>query len=49
MQTMLKSLGIDRMSIDERMQLVEEIWDSIASEPKPIEIAERHKQLIDER
>jgi putative addiction module component (TIGR02574 family) len=27
----MKSLGIDRLSVAEKLQLVEEIWDSIAA------------------
>ena len=30
MSVSLKSLGIDRLSVDERLALVEELWDSIA-------------------
>jgi hypothetical protein len=32
MNATLKSLGIDRLGIDERLALVEEIWDSIAAD-----------------
>ena len=31
MSTSLKSLGIDRLSVEERLALVEELWDSIAA------------------
>lgn len=30
MSVSLKSLGIDRLSVEERLALVEELWDSIA-------------------
>lgn len=30
MNVSLKSLGIDRLSVEERLALVEELWDSIA-------------------
>ena len=30
MSISLKSLGIDRLSLEERLALVEELWDSIA-------------------
>jgi putative addiction module component (TIGR02574 family) len=30
MSVSLKSLGIDRLGVEERIALVEEIWDSIA-------------------
>jgi putative addiction module component (TIGR02574 family) len=28
----MKELGIDRLSLEERISLVREIWDSVASE-----------------
>ena len=33
MSATVKSLGIDRLSRDERLALVQEIWDTIAAEP----------------
>ncbi len=35
MSTLARSLGIDKLSRDERLALVQEIWDSIAAEPSP--------------
>ena len=32
MATRMQSLGIDRLSVDERLALVEEIWDSITAD-----------------
>lgn len=32
MTASIKSLGIDRLPVEERLTLVEEIWDSIASD-----------------
>jgi putative addiction module component (TIGR02574 family) len=32
MNSSIKSLGIDRLPIEERLILVEEIWDSIAAD-----------------
>jgi putative addiction module component (TIGR02574 family) len=32
MTATLKDLGIDRMSVDERLDLLHQIWDSIAAE-----------------
>ena len=40
MSAALKNLGIERLSIDERISLVEEIWDSIA-EATPLTEAQR--------
>lgn len=40
MSILLKSLGIERLSVEERLALVEELWDSIASET-PLTDAQR--------
>jgi putative addiction module component (TIGR02574 family) len=37
------------LSIPERIQLVEDIWDSIASEADAVELTEQQKKIIDER
>ncbi|MBI2908128.1 MAG: addiction module protein [Chloroflexi bacterium] len=37
------------LSISERIQLVEDIWDTIASEVEAIELTEDEKRIIDER
>jgi putative addiction module component (TIGR02574 family) len=37
------------LSIPERIQLVEDIWDTIATEPEAIELTEDEKRIIDER
>lgn len=40
MSISLKSLGIERLSVEERLALVEELWDSIA-EATPLTDAQR--------
>ena len=40
MSVSLKSLGIERLSIAERLRLVEELWDSIAADT-PVTDAQR--------
>ena len=40
MNISLKSLGVDRLSVAERLVLVEELWDSIAAST-PISDAQR--------
>jgi putative addiction module component (TIGR02574 family) len=45
----LRELGIDRLSVVERMRLVEEIWDSIAAEPETLEIPQSHRDELDRR
>ncbi len=37
------------LSIPERIQLVEDIWDTIANEPAEIELTAEEKRIIDER
>jgi len=43
MNATVKSLGIDRLGLDERLKLVEEIWDLIGvkDEEIPLTIAQR--------
>ena len=31
----LQKLGIDKLSIEDRLALIQAIWDSIATEPHP--------------
>ncbi|HJW86988.1 MAG TPA: addiction module protein [Candidatus Brocadiaceae bacterium] len=38
-----------RLSIPERIQLVEDIWDTIANETDAVELSEEEKRIIDER
>ena len=37
------------LSIPERIQLVEDIWDTIAVEPNSVELTEEEKKIIDGR
>jgi len=37
------------LSIPERIQLVEDIWDTIAAKAQAIELTEDEKKIIDER
>ncbi len=37
------------LSIPERIQIVEDIWDTIANELEVIELTEEEKKIIDER
>ncbi len=45
----LQALGIDRMSIEDRIALATAIWDSIASEPHPPLLTEAQRQELDRR
>lgn len=37
------------LSIPERIQLVEDIWDTIAAKADSVELTEEEKEIIDER
>ncbi len=45
MAATLQSLGIDRLSVDERIALVQQLWDSIAVEAErtPLTELQRHE------
>ena len=49
MRVTAKSLGIDQLSLAERILLVEEIWDSIASEEESLDVPQSHKDELDRR
>lgn len=48
-QTMTEIKNILKLSVDERIHLVQTIWDSIAADTEVSEISEEHKKIIDER
>lgn len=49
MSPTLKNLGIDRMSVAERILLVEEIWDSIAVDEAEVPLTESQRQDLQRR
>jgi putative addiction module component (TIGR02574 family) len=49
MSSMMQSLGIDKLSVAERLILVEEIWDSIAVEPEALPLTEAQLAELDRR
>jgi putative addiction module component (TIGR02574 family) len=49
MEATIESLGIDRLSVAERLRLVQEIWDSITAEVETLEIPRSHKDELDRR
>jgi putative addiction module component (TIGR02574 family) len=46
---MLKSLGLDQMSIPDRLHLLEELWDSIAETPEAVPLTEAQRAEVDRR
>ena len=49
MNVSLKSLGIDRLSVEERLALVEELWDSIAEDSAALPLSEAQRAELDRR
>lgn len=49
MASSLQTLGIDRLSVEERITLVQEIWDSIATEAGQAPLTEAQQQELDRR
>ena len=49
MSQTLRSLGIDQLSVAQRILLVEEIWDSIATEAEQAPLSEAQKQDLQRR
>lgn len=49
MNASVKSLGIDRLPLDERLALVEEIWDSIAADSGAIPLTEPQRAELEKR
>ena len=49
MPSSLEALGIDQLSVEERIVLVQEIWDSIAAEAEQSAITEAQRQEVDRR
>lgn len=49
MAVSLKALGIDRLGIEERLTLVEEIWDSIAAEGTAVPLPPGQAQELERR
>lgn len=47
MRPTIQDLGIDRLSSEERLRLIEEIWDSLSIEKMPI--PESHREELDRR
>jgi putative addiction module component (TIGR02574 family) len=44
-----KSLGIDRLNVDERLALVEEIWATICADAKAFPLTDEQRAELDRR
>jgi putative addiction module component (TIGR02574 family) len=49
MSPTMKTLGIDQLSVADRIRLVEEIWDSIASALEEVPLTDAQKEELDRR
>lgn len=49
MPALMNALGLDRLSIDERMLLVEELWDSIAARPESAQLNDKQREDLKRR
>jgi len=49
MTSTMKALGIDRLSVEDRLALVHEIWDSIAAEPRHAHPSDAQRDEIERR
>ena len=45
----VKTLGIDRLNVDERLALVEEIWASICADAKVFPLTDQQRAELDRR
>lgn len=49
MNASIKSLGIDRLPIQERLILVEKIWDSIAADTAAVPLTDAQRAELQDR
>lgn len=45
----ISSLGLDRLSVAERILLVEELWESVANEPEATILTDAQRAELDRR
>jgi len=49
MSVSIKSLGIDRLGVEDRLTLVEQIWDSIAADSAAVPVTDAQRAELDRR
>jgi putative addiction module component (TIGR02574 family) len=49
MAVSIKSLGLDRLRLEERLSLVEELWDSIAADSEALPLTGPQRVELDRR
>ena len=49
MAVTIKELGIDRLSVQEKLDLIEQIWDSLPEAVTSDEVPQWHKEVLAKR
>ncbi len=49
MSTTIQALGLDRLGMDERLQLVQDLWDSIAADVEQSSLSDAERREVDRR
>ncbi len=49
MPVSIEALGIDRLSVRDRLELIEQIWDSLPDQVNPDEVPEWHRVELTKR
>jgi putative addiction module component (TIGR02574 family) len=49
MPVSIESLGIDQLSVKERLELMDQIWDSLPEAVAPDDVPEWHKDVLAKR
>ena len=49
MSVSIKSLGIDRLGVEDRLTLVEQIWDSLAEDSAAVPLTDAQRSELDRR
>jgi len=42
-------LGIDRLTVAERLELIEQIWDTLPEQVEPSEVPDWHREILAQR
>ena len=43
------AIDIDRLNVEEKLELIETLWNSLSSNPSNIPVTEAQKKMLDER
>ena len=43
------AIDVDDLNVEEKLELIETLWESLASDPSNIPVTEAQKKMLDER